>query len=205
MAIINDADLKAHLSITGTQHNVVVSNAVNGANQSVVAFLGRDPSEKIAVGSESSRVYYPENRCLAIVDDFHDDTNLVVETDEGDDGTFETTWASTDFQLEPLNQRENGVDDIPFYRIRAVESRLFPADNRRASVRITAAWGWDSVPDAVFESTLLKAARLFHRKDSPQGAAGFTEFGAVRLTSNDGDIVDNLQPFRRAEQIVMIA
>lgn len=202
MAIITDPDLKTHLSIAGTQHDTIVTNAVNAANQSVVQWLGRDPSEKVAVGSETARVYYPENRCLVITDDFHDTTNLVVETDEGDDGTFETTWASTDFQLEPLNQRENGIT-VPHYRIRAVESRLFPW-NRRASVQVTAAWGWDSVPDAVFESTLLKAARLFHRKDSPQGAAGFTEFGAVRLTSNDGDIVDNLKPFRRNEQILMV-
>lgn len=203
MAIIADADLKTHLAISGTQHDTIVTNAVNGANQSVVQFLGRDPSEKVAAGSETARVYYPRSSHLAVVDDFHDTTNLVVETDEGDDGTFETTWASTDFQLEPLNQRENGIT-VPHYRIRAVESRLFPTWNRRASVQITAAWGWDSVPDAVFESTLLKAARLFHRKDSPQGAAGFTEFGAVRLTSNDGDIVDNLKPFRRNEQILMV-
>lgn len=204
MAIIVDADLKTHLAISGTQHDTIVTNAVNGVNQSVVSHLGRDPSEKVAVGSETARVYYPENRCLVITDDFHDTTNLVVETDEGDDGTFETTWASTDFQLEPLNQRENGVDGIPFYKIRAVESRLFPTRNRRASVQITAAWGWDSVPGAVFEAALLWAARTFHRKDSPQGVAGFNEFGAVRLTSKDEDIAGPLKPFRRNEQILMV-
>lgn len=202
MPIITSADLKSHLGFAGTQHDTVVTNAVNAANQAVVQHLGRDPSEKVTVGTETARVFYPENRCLVLADDIWDTTNLVVKTDEGDDGTYETTWLAADFQLEPLNQRENSIT-VPYYRVRAVESRWFPC-NRRPSVQITAAWGWVSVPGAVFEATLIKAARLFHRKDSPQGVAGFDNFGAVRLSSNDSDIVDLLKPFRRSEQIVLV-
>lgn len=202
MAIITDANLKTHLGISGTQHDTIVSNAVDAANQAVVQFCGRT-FDKTAVGSETARVFYPENRRLAIVDDFHDTTNLVVETDEGDDGTYETTWTiDDDFQTEPLNQLENGVT-VPYHRIRAVESRRFPW-NRRPSVQVTAAWGWTAVPDAVFEATLIKAARLFHRKDSPQGVAGFNEFGAVKLSSRDDDVMSLLAPFRRSEQILLV-
>lgn len=202
MPIITDANLKTHLGISGTQHDTIITNAVNAANQAVVQFCGRT-FDKTAVGSETARVYRPENRCLVLTDDFHDTTNLVVETDEGDDGTYETTWTiTTDFQTEPLNQLENGVT-VPYYRIRAVESRLFPW-NRRPSVQVTAAWGWDSVPGAVFQATLIKAARLFHRKDSPQGLASFDEFGAIRLGSKDSDVMSLLAPFRRSEQILLV-
>lgn len=202
MAIITAANLKTHLSITGAQHDTIVANAVNAANQAVVHWTDRD-FDKVAVGSETARVFYPENRCLAIVDDFHDTTNLVVKTDEGDDGTYETTWATTDYQLEPLNQRENGIT-VPYYRIVAVESRLFPTLNRRPSVQVTAAWGWTAVPDDVFEATLMLAARLFHRKDSPQGVAGFDQFGAVRLTRTDEDVKLLLHPFIRSEQALLV-
>lgn len=203
MAIITDANLKAHLGITGTQHDTIITNAANAANQAVVQFCGRT-FDTTTVGSETARVYRPENRCLVLTDDFHDTTNLVVKTDEGDDGTYETTWTiDDDFQTEPLNQLENGVT-VPYYRIVAVESRLFPTTNRRPSVQVTAAWGWASVPGAVFEAALIKAARLFHRKDSPQGVAGFNEFGAVKLSSRDDDIMSLLAPFRRSEQILLV-
>lgn len=204
MAIIQDANLKAHLQpggISGAQHDTIITNAVNAVNQSVVQHCGRT-FDKTAVGSETARVYRPENRCLVLTDDFHDVTNLVVKTDEGDDGTYETTWTTDDFQTEPLNQLESGVT-VPFYRIVAVESRRFPW-NRRPSVQVTAAWGWTAVPPAVFQATLLWAARTFHRHASPQGVAGFDQFGAVRLSSNDEDITGPLRPFRRSEQILLV-
>jgi hypothetical protein len=147
-------------------------------------------------------VFYPSTSVVVTTDDFWATTNLVVKTDEGDDGTYETTWAAADYQLEPLNGRENGVA-VPYCRIRAVRSRWFP-DNFRPAVQVTAAWGWAAVPAAVKEATLIKAARLFHRKDSPQGVAGFNEFGVVRLASNDSDIKDLLTPFRRVEQFLMV-
>lgn len=200
MAIITASDLKTHLGLTGVQHNTTVSNAVNAANQAVVQFCGRNFDD---AGSVSARVYYPQSSCLVKVDDFHTTTGLIVKTDEGDDGTYETTWAATDFQVEPLNGRENDTV-VPWYRIRAVESRWFPC-NKRPSVEVTAKWGWASVPSAVFEATLIKAARVFHRKDSPQGVAGFGEFGVVRLSPReDGDVMLMLQPFRRSEQFLQV-
>jgi hypothetical protein len=200
MPIITVADLKAHLSIGGPQHDAVVMNAVNAVNQSVVQYCGRDFDD---AGGVSARVFKPRTRCVCVVDDFHTIAGLVVKTDEGDDGTFETTWAATDFQLEPLNGRENGIA-VPYYRIVAVESRSFPM-LVRASVEVTARWGWASVPAAVKQAALLWAARTFHRKDSPQGVAGFNEFGAVRLTSTDSDIVGPLRLFRRPEHAVLVA
>jgi len=201
VAIIANADLAEHLGVTGLLHDSLVANAVNAANQAVTQFCGRD-FDKVAVASETARLFHPGNGAVAIVDDFWDTTNLAVKTDHGDDGTFETTWAAADYQLEPLNGRENGVT-VPYYRIRAVESRYFPCSSR-PTLQVTAAWGWAAVPAAVREATLIKAARLFHRKDSPQGVAGFNEFGVVRLASNDSDIKDLLGPFRRSEQFLMV-
>lgn len=203
MAILTDANLKTHLSIAGTQHDAVVSAAVNAANQAVVQWCGRD-FDKVADGAETARVFRPNTGCYAAVDDFWSTTNLVVKTDDGDDGTYETTWASTDYQLEPLNQRENGIT-VPYDTIVAVAGRSFPTCNRRPSLQVTAAWGWTAVPGAVFEAALIKAARLFHRKDSPQGVAGMDQFGAVRISkSEDPDVVSLLAPFRRVENILMV-
>lgn len=204
MAIITDANLKTHLGNIGTQHDSVVTFAVNAANQAIVQYCGRD-FDKVALASETARVFRPRTDVRAVVDDFWSTTNLVVKTDDDDDGTYETTWASTDYQLEPLNGRANGIT-VPYYRIIAVADRRFPTSNLRTSVQVTAAWGWTAVPAAVTEATLIKAARLFHRKDSPQGVAGFDQFGAVRLSkSEDSDVMSLLDPFRLIGHIIGVA
>ncbi len=125
-------------------------------------------------------------------------TNCTVATDAGGDGVFETTWASTDFQLLPENADIADLEARPFTALRAVGTKTFPwlvntwltHLNR---VQITALWGWQQVPDAVVQATLIKAARIFFRKDSPGGIAGFSDFGPVRIsTKTDPDIVDLL-------------
>lgn len=205
MPIITDADLKAHLKITTSVDDVIIANAVKGAIQAVVQYCGRDFSEKVAVGAETARVFRPDNRCEVTIDDMWDTTNLVVATDEGDTGTYSTTWSAADYLLEPVNRIVNGVAS-PYTSIVAVGGRTFPARNRRPAVQVTAAWGWESVPDAVFEAALIKAARLFHRKDSPQGLAGFDEFGAVRITAHDNDVTALLDPdpLRRTDRSVLV-
>lgn len=65
-------------------------------------------------------------------------------------------------------------------------------------VQITARWGWPEVPAAVTQATFIKAARLFQRKDSPQGVAGFGEFGPIRVsTREDPDICQLLMDYQR--------
>ncbi len=212
MEIITDADLKAHLkpgSISGTQHNTTITTAVNATIQAVIRYCGRS-FEKVAVASESARVYSwsgesswrgIEGPYSAVIHDVWDTTNLVIKTDEGDDGTFETTWASTDYQLEPLNLLE-GDTYSPYWRIRAVESRTFPCSNRRAALQVTAAWGWTAVPGDVKQGALIKAARIWERHASPLGVAGFGEMGVVRISrSEDPDVVMLLDPFRHPKMV----
>lgn len=202
MAIITTTNLKTHLNISGSQHDTRIGYAVNAANQAVVQWCGRSFDD---AGIASARTFYPQSCHVAKVDDFHTTTGLVVATDEGDDGTYETTWTiSTDFYLEPLNQLANGVT-VPYRRIRTTGTRWFPVRGYRPSLQVTARWGWAAVPDAVFEATLIKAARIFFRKDSPQGIAGVDQFGVVRLSrAGDPDVMDLLAPFRRSENVLLV-
>lgn len=212
MAIITADDLKAHLkadSFSGLQHDTTIASAVAAANAFVVRHCGR-VFDKVAVGSETARVYGLtgrgawrgiENAYSVAVHDIWDTTNLVVKTDAADDGTFSTTWASTDYQLEPLNQLD-GESYTPYWRVRAAEGRVFPTTNSRPAVQVTAAWGWTAIPDEVKQAALIKAAALWMRKDSPQGVAGFGEFGVVRISSReDRDVADLLQPFVHPKKV----
>lgn len=206
MAIITDAQVKDYLKNGGFSsaiHNDAVTDATNAAIQAVQDYCGRDFG-KTAEASESARVYgCPQggqwrgiySSTEAIVHDIWSTTNLVIKTDEGDDGTYETTWSSSDYVLEPLNQLD-GESYTPYWRIRAVESRLFPVYSRRPALQVTAAWGWTAVPADVKQAALLKAAWLYARGGATLGVAGFGQMGEVRVGRFDPDFESMIGRFR---------
>lgn len=52
------------------------------------------------------------------------------------------------------------------------------------------------IPATLREATLLLTSRLFRRRLSPEGVAGFGEFGAVRVGVVDPDIERLITPSR---------
>lgn len=194
MSIITTAQLKTWLGISDAIDDAPITTAVAAANAAVVDHCRRT-FDKVNVGSETARVFYVASPFIAYIDDVWDTTNLAVKTDENDDGTFDLTWAATDYQLEPLNGRD-GATAVPYWRVRAV-NRCFPTWGRRPALQVTAAWGWSAVPDAVTQATLIKASRVFRRKDSPEGVlGGFADLGPVRISrSEDPDVVALLRPY----------
>ncbi|WP_460357188.1 hypothetical protein [Mycobacterium sp. ZZG] len=65
-------------------------------------------------------------------------------------------------------------------------------------VRITAKWGWPTVPPAVKQATLIQAHRLYSRRVAPFGLAGNPEVGQVRLLDRlDVDLVTSVRPYAR--------
>jgi hypothetical protein len=56
------------------------------------------------------------------------------------------------------------------------------------SIQVTARWGWPTVPDEVESACVLLAARLYRRKDSPQGVISSADWGSVRVSRVDPDV-----------------
>lgn len=120
------------------------------------------------------------------VDPIGSTIGLVVEV-----GT--TTWLARDastFETRPLNSLLRGVP------ITSLESLDGDWLGGRQRVRVTARWGWPTVPPQVAEAALLWAARLWKRRDSPEGVIGSSEWGTVRVPRADPDIVKLLEPLR---------
>ena len=178
-----------------TNHGAALAVALETATIDINSYCGRTFTD---AGSASARWFFPDGHRSVVVDDFSTTTGLIVATDDNDDGTAETTWATTDYVLEPINGRRNG-QTWPYYTVRAVESRWFPwLPSGRPAVYVTARWGWATVPDAVKQATLIHAAAIFHRRNSPQGVAGFGEFGAIRVRGGmDADAARLLTPYRK--------
>ena len=138
-------------------------------------------------GSVSARVFAAEDPVTLKVDDFSTSTGLIVKTDTVGNGTFDRTWTSADYQLEPLNGVVEGIEGWPYWRIRAIDDEAFPVDpTGRARVQVTAKWGWAAVPDAVFQACLIQSLANFKRKDAPFGVIGFDEMtGADEMITQE--------------------
>ncbi|UJW32393.1 hypothetical protein L3Q67_00985 [Saccharothrix sp. AJ9571] len=131
----------------------------------------------------SARIYDREHTELVYVDDFASADGLIVATDDAGDGSYSAVWSPADYQLEPLNGVVDGDPGWPFWAIRAVGGRRFPA-GRHATVRVTARWGWSAVPDPVAQASKILAAETLKLREAPFGVAGFGDFGAVRVRDN---------------------
>lgn len=186
------AELKTRLGITDTNDDTVLTAALASASRAIGKYCRRQFND---AGAVSARYFYPMSRFLVEVDDFSTTTGLILELDTDDDGVYETLTIDTDFQNEPLNGIRDGETGWPFWRIRAVESEYF-RNGRRASVKVTARWGWAAIPAPVKEATLALAEETFKMKDSPYGIAGMGEFGFVRVRENP-KIVSLLKDYRR--------
>lgn len=178
--------LRRWANITDTGDDDLLDEKLRGAIREVERHCGRR-FEADAVAT--AQVFYGRDRCVLALDagyDISTTTGLVVKTDDGDDGTYETTWTiSTDFVLEPLNGRgRDGSTGWPYNRVVAVGSKYFPTWCRRPGVQVTAKWGWTETPEPVFDAVLLVAAESWKLKEAPLGVAGFGEFGVVRVRAN---------------------
>lgn len=199
MAVTNGyctvAEVRTHLGDTGTKLTTEsLEFAINAASRAVDKFTGRKFWLDSAV---ATRVYRPTDAQRAWVDDIGTTTGLVVKTDTTGDYTWATTLASDDYQLEPLNSDSAASEPYAWWILTAIDDELFPIDSRRYTLQVTAKFGWSAVPDEVKYAALLKSVSLFKRRDAPFGVAGFGEFGAVRITRRDPDVLELLEPLIR--------
>ncbi|WP_433537595.1 hypothetical protein ACQPZK_07570 [Micromonospora sp. CA-249363] len=135
--------------------------------------------------STAGRTYVDREGEWLLVDDIGSLTGLLVETGRA------SSWSTvTGYETGPENALERGM---PISRL------LLPFSNWSSSsgvrVRVTARFGFPAVPEEIERATLIQANRLYMRKDSPQGVAGNSEWGAIRLGKIDPDVEALIWPF----------
>lgn len=197
---VTPAELKSEFGFDDFEDETELILSISSASLWVNSYCGRDFND---AGTATARTFHLTGQ-VAVVDDFHTTTGLVVKTDSGNDGTFETTWSASDYQLEPLNGVANGLTGWPYTKIRFVDRYVYRTRGGRPVVEVTAQWGWASVPAPVKKATMIQAARLFKRRHSPEGILGGSEqFGAVRVGSRlDPDVQALLDPYRRTAVLI---
>ena len=196
--LITDAQAKDWLNITDAEDDATVALLAAAVSNQVRAYCGRSFNSEAAQVA-SARYFRPLDAWTVAIDDAYEITT--VATDNGDDGTYSTTWSSSDWYGLPANRQNpyGSSDRWPYTSIRAVESREFPYA-QRPSVKVTAKWGWSdsSVNDLPDDVTL--ACRMLLQEMNKARDGGYdtftTDSGFTQIRRNLV-VRDLLQPYRR--------
>lgn len=181
--------LKSYVNETTGNLDSLLQQCLTSASRAIDSYCGR---RFYADTNASARTYRLPDRVvcdpdgeLLIVDDISTTTGLVVEVGSG------SSWSTvTDYDTAPENALAQGKPITYLHR----QYNTW-ASSARATVRVTAKWGYPAVPDEVLQATLIQAARLFKRKDSVGGMTGNDDFGFVRVSRVDPDVQALLRPF----------
>ncbi len=195
MAITNGyttlATLKARLGIADIADDATLEAVITAVSRWIDRYCGR---RFYTTASDEIRYYTAAQSDQLLTDDIVSVTGLV--TDEDGDRVYETTWAATDYDLEPANA---ALDGEPYTAIRTTPngSHSFPVDVARG-VRITGKFGFASTPAPVEEACLIQCSRIYRRKDAPFGVTGSPELGqATVIMRLDWDVRYLLDTYRR--------
>jgi hypothetical protein len=197
MAIVNGyctlADLKAALRVQDSIDDSLLELAIESASREIDGYC-----ERVFYSTSATRVYAPTNICRVTTDDIISVTTLKSSSDGV---TYDITWQTSDYQLEPLNGVAGGLV-TPYTRIRATGNYLMPTFSvgtfyeLEALIQVVGVFGWSAIPAAIRQATVILAMRLFKRLDSPMGVIS-NDLGSMRVGRVDPDVEALLSPFRK--------
>lgn len=189
--------LKSRTGITDTLNDLEILGACTSASRWIDSWCDRQ-----FFRATTTRTFAPSDLYCMAVDDLVSVTTL--KTDPGGDGTFETTWATSDYQLLPLNPSA-AAEQRPYTSIRAVGSYTFPhcayLGARSDRVQVVGVFGWPAVPAAVKQAAAILSTDMLKLGTMAFGIAGYGEYGAVRARPNP-IVVSLLAPYRKHPVLV---
>lgn len=182
---------KAAISLSGFNHaDGDLERALISASRAVDDICGRRFYPD--TDATSIRYFTAFDQCSVTIDDLV--TLTTLETDLTGDGVYETTWVSSDYQLEPIN---SVLDGYPYTEIvrKTFGTKYFPYCVRNG-VKVTGKFGWSAVPSQVESATLMLAGRYMKRvREAPFGVVGVDSM--IRLARTDPDVMSLLSPLMR--------
>lgn len=190
---------KQLLSINDTARDALLTLSLTAASRQIERLCSRRFYLDQVV---SDRYYTPDRReswyvsgGSIIVDDIGSTTGLIVaEGYTPGNGVGATTFTpvTNDVTYMPDNALAVGRP------ITALRRAIGTIVDPYIQLRVTALWGWPYVPEEVTQATYIQAMRLYRRKDSPEGVLGNSEWGSLRVSRVDPDVMALLDPFRVA-------
>lgn len=184
------AEVKAALRINDSIDDSLLEMAIESASRLVDGYCQRS----FYNAGTATRYFVAQNDWVTEIDDATAITE--VATDFSADGTYDTIWQATDYQLEPLNGRVDGLT-WPYNAIRAIGDYTFPIWGGEGLVKVTGTWGFSAVPTAVKQATIIQSSRIYKRLDSPLGVLSSPDMGFIRVGSKlDPDVAQLVDTYR---------
>lgn len=141
-----------------------------------------------------ARYYSPISTEVCWTDDITSITTL--QSDDDQDGTYEVTWAASDYHLLPYNASADGK---PYTRLETSGWGNYEFCTEPKSLKIVGYFGYcttSNCPKVISEAAKLQSVRLFKRKDAPFGVVGGNEFAqTVGIPDLDPDVRMLLSPY----------
>lgn len=150
-----------------------VEDALDAAEQWIDNECGR--RFEVASGTPSARVFVPNGTPLLPIDD------CVSVASITENGAALTAGA---YQLEPLNGRGVSGEPVPFNTVRRLHDIDWFSDYGRATVSISADWGFVAIPALVRESCKIVAKDILGNRDVNFGVIAVTDSMAVSARMN---------------------
>lgn len=181
--------VKKAIGITDTDREDLVAQALESACRAIDDHCGRrfyaDETATARRYRVRGRVTSDADGQLLLVDDIASVTGLAVDYGDG------VTWTALDDSRWLTDPDNAAVLGRAITGLRRVSGYWTGSSH----ARVTAVWGWPAVPAPVAQAALLQAARLFRRKDSPQGVISTPDWGPTRVSRVDPDVQALLGPY----------
>jgi hypothetical protein len=192
------SELASLVRVEDTLDDAQLALALTTASRAIDHACGRQFGQLATVEARyfSARWDPPRCRWVVPIDDLMTTTGLLVAVDILDDLTYSSSVDSAYVIEGPRNAAAKGRPwtELVIHRLSSVQPTW--TEN---CVKVTARWGWSSVPTTIKQATLLQASRILARRDSPFGVAGSPEVGSeMRLLARlDVDVAVAVAPYRR--------
>ncbi len=178
-------EIKTELSIDNNDRDDVITTIIASVKTMIDNYCDR------AFDTTSATRYYDGSESPLYIDDLV--TLTTIKLDRDGDGTYETTLATTDYILYPLNS-------TPKTRIAVSNNGDYGdfASGILKGVEIAGTWGYAaSVPDDVKRAAVIQSCRWLKRSESAyQDAVQNPVNGEVTLYKGlDGDVKLILNPY----------
>lgn len=194
-------DLKQSGELKGTSYaDRDIARAIPAACRAIDALchrrFGQDETEVSRLYTAATDSFCWISDVSLKADDLTDDSPLtVVVVDRLGNGSYSESWdEGVDYVLEPLNAT---LESKPYESIRALRA-CFP--RHVGAIRVTARYGWTTVPAEVVEAAVLLANKLIVRvRQAPFGIvmAGADVGVAMRIAKSDPDVAMLLEELTR--------
>lgn len=153
----------------GEEQDDAIASVLLAASRQIDGYCGQQFNQG---ETATPRYATPVDQWLVDVPAFVSLESLDVD---GGDRTYSTAWESTDYDLLPYGAEDDGR---PYTQIAVAVNGRYGFSFYPRSVRVTAIWGWPSVPPQVKEACYLLANRGKSLWTAPFGQTGAGEMGA---------------------------